>query len=98
MASRKAEMPSTARRSGLEALRGVLRRRNPGFDVVFEVEGADLVDDPATGKVSGPLAAPEDASPLIDRIDVATTASGATDEDAVDETAKNLPPLPEGKV
>jgi hypothetical protein len=34
-------MPAHARRSGLEALRAVLRAENPGFDFVFEIEGSD---------------------------------------------------------
>jgi hypothetical protein len=51
--------PEQARRSGLEALRAVLRRRHPGFDVVFvEVERDDGVDNAAAGEVVGCLPAP----------------------------------------
>jgi len=31
-------MTAGARRSGLEPLRAVLRRRSPAFDVIFELE------------------------------------------------------------
>jgi hypothetical protein len=39
--SRGGPMTAEARRAGLEVLREVIRRHNPGFDVVFEI-GSDL--------------------------------------------------------
>lgn len=91
-------MPESARRSGLDALRGVLRRRNPGFDVVFgEVEGADLVDDPAPGEIVGSLTTPEDAGAVGSRIDVDAAAPRLPDEQAVDEAGENLAAIVSGE-
>jgi hypothetical protein len=83
-------MTATARRSGLETLRAVLRRRNPGFDAVFEVERHDRVDDTATGKVGRSLAAPQDPGAAVDRIDVTAATARTLHEHDVDEAAENL--------
>ena len=90
-------MPDSTRQAGLVVLRGVLRRRNPGFDVIFEFERTDFIDDPTTGKVGRRLTAPEDASAVGDRIAIATTAAGTANEDAVDEAAENLPLVVDGE-
>ncbi len=44
-------MSLEARQSGLDALRAVLRRRNPGFDVVFAVP-ANTESPPDQGELS----------------------------------------------
>ena len=85
-------MTPDARRGGLEALRAVVRRNNPGFDLaIVEVEGADRVNDPAPRKIAGPLPAPEDPRPGLDRIDVSPATNGATDEHAIEEAGQDLP-------
>lgn len=91
-------MPSQARRSGLEALRAVLRRRNPGFDVIFaEVERSNLIDDATAGEVGGGLPAPEDADAALNRVNVSPPAAGLADENAVEEAGENLPPVVGGE-
>ena len=91
-------MPASAQRAGLEVLRRVLRRRNPGFDVTFEVVGADHVDDPPPGKVGGGLAAPEDSDSAVDGVNVPSATTGAPDDQAVEETAQDLPAVGNGQV
>src|ERR1019366_1564961 len=76
-------MSTEARRSGLEALRAVLRRRNPGFDVVFKLEADDLVHDSPFREVDRSLPTPEDARSPLDGVHVAATAAGRPDHDRV---------------
>ena len=83
-------MSASARESGLDAFRAVLRRRNPGFDVIFEDKGVDLVDHPAPGEVGGCFAAPQDSSAALDGIDVTAAAAGPAYERGVDEAGENL--------
>jgi hypothetical protein len=86
-------MSHEARRAGLEALRAVLRRRHPGFDVVFELEGDDRVHNSATGKIGGALSPPKDSGTTSDGIDVAAAAARGTNHHAVDEPAEHFPAL-----
>ena len=86
-------MPADARRSGLDVLRAVLRRRHPGYDVIIEVETDDRVHDTATREIRGTLPAPQHPDSTVHRIDVAATTLGGPHHDAVDEAAEDLPPL-----
>lgn len=95
--SGQTSMPPSARRAGLDALRAVLRRRNPGLDVVFELEGDDRVDDPLTREIPRPLTTPEDAGPALDRVDVTPTPTRPANHDAVDEPGEDLPGLVHGE-
>jgi hypothetical protein len=90
-------MTPHARRCGLEALRGVLRRHNPGFDAVFELERDDRAGDTSAGEIGRRLAAPEDAGPVSDRIDVAATTAGTAHHHAVDESGEHFAPLVDGE-
>lgn len=83
-------MPAHARTSGLETFRAVLRRHNPGFDVIFEIEGDDRTDDALPRKVGRGFTAPQDADPLLNRIDVSAPPIRAANHDRVDEPDKNL--------
>ncbi len=90
-------MSDRARQSGLEALRAVVRRRNPGFDVTFQIEAHDGVAPAPLGEIGGSLAAPQDTGTLADRVGVATAAVGTPDEHAVDEPGQNLTPVRRGE-
>ena len=75
----------------------VLRRRHPGFDVIFKLERADLVDDSPAWEVGGALATPQDPDPALDRINVPAAATGATHHDAVDEASEDFASVIEGE-
>jgi hypothetical protein len=84
-------MPPSARRAGLEVMRDVLRRRNPGLDFTFvEVERDDLGGATLAREIGRSLPAPQHPDPLIDGIDVATTATGLPHKDGVHEPPENL--------
>ena len=90
-------MSDRARESGLDALRAVLRRRNPGFDVTFQIEAHDGIASAPLGEISRPLTTPQDTGTLADGIDVSTAPVRAPDEHAVDEPGQNLTPVRGGE-
>ena len=67
-------IPPQAKRSGLDARRAVLRRNNPGFDAIIEIERDDLARDASAGEVGRGLATPQDPHAGLDRVDVAAAA------------------------
>jgi hypothetical protein len=90
-------MSAHARRNGLEALRAVLRRHNPGFDAVFEIERGDRAGDTAAREVGGCLASPEDASAVGDRVDIAAPPTRPAHDHAVDEPGEDFAPIVGGE-
>lgn len=91
-------MTLDARRSGLDAFRAVLRRRNPGTDVVFKLERHDRVDDPTTGEIGRALTTPEDPDTVGDGFAVAPAAAVSPNEHRIDEPADDLTALVEGEI
>ena len=88
---RQPAMTAEARRSGLEVLRAVLRRRHRGVDFAFvEIEWDDRRRDTGAGEVSGSLTAPQNPGARLDRVDVTTPPAGASDHDGVDEPGEDL--------
>lgn len=91
-------MTARARRSGLETLRGVLRRRHLGFDAIFaELEGHDRAADSGAGEIGRGVAPPKDSDSGAHRIGVAATASCPTNHDRVDEPAEHLSAIIDGE-
>lgn len=92
-------MPPSARRAGLETLRDVLRRRNPGLDFAFrEVEGDDLRGDTGSREISGGLTPPEDPNAALDGVDVFALPPRSAGEHAVHEAAEDLSPVGEVEI